>query len=578
MGDFKKLMKLSIKSKENLFFIVLLLILGIVGVGALFKPGFYTSHDGRHQIIRLMHFHKSLEDGQFPVRWAGTALKGYGYPLFVFTYRLPFWLGEIGYLIFQNLGTAIKLAFIITYIASGLAMYIFAKKLWQNKFASFIVSLLYLWAPYRFSNIFVRAALGEATSFVFIPLVFFGLLSLKKGKKLLFWEVFTAFVLAGFLLSHAIALSLWAVPFLLWFLYLFISSKKRFEFFISSLVAGVLSLFLSAYYWLPAMLERKCVKFSGSIGDYYKAHFVTLKQLLYSKWGYGFSLPGTENDMMSFQVGLAQWFAFFAFLGLVFAFLLKKNFKLKLADKLFSFVKENLKLTSLFAFIFTISLFFQLEVSLFFYNFLKQFFVIDIPWRFLGVSVFSASLIAGGIFLALKNKLLKTLFVLLLFFLAFYTNRNHLKVNKYIYVSDSEYWQSTETSNEYNDYAPKDFNLAEFEEQDSVLETLSGFSINKVLQQKSNLLRFYSEVKSNKAEIGVKLAFYPGWHIFIDGEEVEPDVQNGRMTVDLEKGNHLITFIFKETNLRRFANWLSLLTLVFVAVFYIRYNSVYNKQ
>ena len=67
-----------------------LLTLGLLGVAPLFHPGFPASHDGHHQIVRLMHFHRGLVDGQLPVRWAGTALCGYGYPLFVFTYRLPF--------------------------------------------------------------------------------------------------------------------------------------------------------------------------------------------------------------------------------------------------------------------------------------------------------------------------------------------------------------------------------------------------------------------------------------------------------------------------------------------------------
>src|SRR6266705_462781 len=90
-----------------------LLTLGLLGVAPLFHPGFPASHDGHHQIVRLMHFHRGLVDGQLPVRWAGTALCAYGYPLFVFTYRLPFWLAELWYLASGNLGDAIKATFVV---------------------------------------------------------------------------------------------------------------------------------------------------------------------------------------------------------------------------------------------------------------------------------------------------------------------------------------------------------------------------------------------------------------------------------------------------------------------------------
>ena len=105
--------------KNNWLYLFVILLISLLGVKALFHSGFYTSHDGRHQIIRLRHFHQGLVDGQLPVRWAGTALKGYGYPLFIFTYRLPFWIAELGYLVFKNLANAIKFAFILTYIFSG---------------------------------------------------------------------------------------------------------------------------------------------------------------------------------------------------------------------------------------------------------------------------------------------------------------------------------------------------------------------------------------------------------------------------------------------------------------------------
>jgi hypothetical protein len=557
---------------RNKIYLILILFIGLIGIKSLCSPGFYTSHDGRHQIIRLMHFHQALVDGQFPVRWAGTALAGFGYPLFVFTYHLPFWLGEGWYLLSNNLGDSIKFVFIITYLASGLTMYWFAKKLWSSKLAGFLTSLLYLWAPYRFLNIFVRAALGEAVTFVFLPLVFLGLLQLARIKKnCFFWLLLTIFSLAGIILSHAITLGLWLIPLTIWFVFNFCQAQRKKGYFFLCFLSGVVSLFLTAYYWLPATLERKYTVFFNTIGDYYQAHFVTLKQLLYSPWGYGFSFPGVENDMMSFQVGMAQWLVVALVFLLILSFLVSSLFPqldLDIITHDRRYLNQGFrqsKVVCLFVFlvIFFISLYLMLPASSHLYELINRFFTIDIPWRFLGIAVFSSSILSGGLIVLLKQRVAKTGLILLILFLTFYGNRNHLRVNQYIYLPESEYWQSEETSNEHNDYAPRWLDYSQAEKDKEQLITFQGESSNSLIKRQSNFFSFKSEVKSEEAQISTKLAYYPGWRLFIDGKEEKISSQgNGRIRVKLTRGEHLIELLFKETKLRLISDWISLATLI----------------
>ncbi|KKS45471.1 MAG: hypothetical protein UV09_C0037G0003 [Candidatus Gottesmanbacteria bacterium GW2011_GWA2_42_18] len=61
----------------------------------LYKPGFYTSHDGPHQIVRFYYYDQLLREGQFPPRWVGGLNYGFGYPLFIFSYHLPWVLAEV---------------------------------------------------------------------------------------------------------------------------------------------------------------------------------------------------------------------------------------------------------------------------------------------------------------------------------------------------------------------------------------------------------------------------------------------------------------------------------------------------
>lgn len=536
-------------------------------------PGFYTSHDGEHQIIRLMHFHQGLIDGQFPVRWAGTALKGYGYPLFIFTYRLPFYIAEMCYLIFPNLANAIKLTFVITYILSGLALFWLANNLFKDKLAGFLSAVLYLWAPYRFVNIFVRASLGEATTFIFIPLIFLGIYKIYKNKNILKWQILTGLFLAGLILSHAMIVFLWLIPLFLWVGLNYFLAKHKKDYIIALLTSGFISLLLSAFYWLPAMVERKYIQFSNALGDYYKSHFVSLKQLIYSKWEYGFSMPGIENDMMSFQVGIAQWLAVLMIVLIITWYFAGK--KISFLNKCFKQVIDvkntNFFYLIYFLFIFLLSLYLMLPQSSWFYKLIARFQTIDLPWRFLGISVFSSSILAGFAYKTIKHKLLAIMFIIFMLFLAFYTNRNHLRVNKYIFTPESEYLKSTETSNEHEDYTPKDFMSVAFKSNDPDLITQSGKSTNKLLLRTSKLFRFYSEVKSKNAEIITKLAYYPGWEAFIDNKKAKIEQDGGRIRIKLSKGNHLITLRFQETRLRRLSNWLSFLTLTGIILFSLKY-------
>src|SRR3990167_10422274 len=93
--------------------ITIIIIFGLVGSKALFHPGFYSSHDGEHQLVRQYIFDQGLKDGQIPVRFSRQLYNGYGYPLFMFTYRLPFYAGEMLRLSGFSFADSIKAVFLI---------------------------------------------------------------------------------------------------------------------------------------------------------------------------------------------------------------------------------------------------------------------------------------------------------------------------------------------------------------------------------------------------------------------------------------------------------------------------------
>src|SRR3989344_7659471 len=148
--------------KHHFWPVVILIIFALIGVKALFHAGWYTNHDGEHQLVRQYIFDRAVKAGHIPPRVDRQLLNGLGYPLMTFTYQTPFILGEPFRLLGFSTQDTVKIVFILSFFASGLTMYLFA---------GLLPAIMYLWAPYRFSVIYVRASLGEHLAFVFLPLI-----------------------------------------------------------------------------------------------------------------------------------------------------------------------------------------------------------------------------------------------------------------------------------------------------------------------------------------------------------------------------------------------------------------------
>src|SRR3989344_3847574 len=145
-------------------------------------------------------------------------------------------------------------------------------------------AVLYVYAPYRALEMFVRGTIGEIVAFVFFPLIIY---SVVKRKPYIL-----ALTFAGLILSHNIMAYMF-MPFLLLFTILNRS-------FLVSLKGLLLGLLCSVCFWLPAIYESTLMKYD-TVFNFYD-HFPALKQFITPYWGYGASVPG-NYDTMSFYMG-----------------------------------------------------------------------------------------------------------------------------------------------------------------------------------------------------------------------------------------------------------------------------------
>ncbi|EKD86888.1 MAG: hypothetical protein ACD_37C00112G0001, partial [uncultured bacterium] len=305
----------------------------------------------------------------------------------MFLYPLPSYIASIFHFLGFSLIDSIKLVFAASYVLSGLTMFLWVKNFLGEK-EGLVASVLYLFAPYRFVDMYVRGAIGEHVAFIFPPLILYFLYKLSENrneildKKTFLLTLGGALSLGGFILSHN-AISLLFAPFILFYALFLVWQNKKYKNPATSFITMfALGGAVSAFFWFPAFFEGKYTLRDIVTAGTYASSFVNPVSLIYSPWNFG----GTGQ--FSVQIGLLNILAVLS-LPLV----LKK-------------LKERrLLIFYVFAFsYFLISVFFMLAISNPLYNILTTLQKLQFPWRFLSVSIFMASIMGAFLVYSIPKK------------------------------------------------------------------------------------------------------------------------------------------------------------------------------
>ena len=153
---------------KKYFGFIILVVLGFIPLVSLFHPGLPLTHDGQDHVARIANFYLSLTEGNIIPRWAGNLNWGYGHPILMFLYPLPSYSVSLFHFLGFTLVDSLKIIFGLTFILSGVGMYLWLREQFGEE-AGIAGGVLYMFAPYRFVDLYVRGAIGEHIAFVFIP-------------------------------------------------------------------------------------------------------------------------------------------------------------------------------------------------------------------------------------------------------------------------------------------------------------------------------------------------------------------------------------------------------------------------
>lgn len=557
--------------KKDIIALVIILAFSLLISRALFTQGFYTVHDDQ-QIARQFLFNQAITSGQFPVRWVNELGFGFGYPLFVFYPPFVYILGEIYHLLGFSFVESIKLVIFTSILASALAMYLFVKTFW-GRLAGIVAALFYIYAPYRAVDIYVRGALAESFSFVWLPLILWFFYKLTTTNKSIYVTL-SAILLALLMITH----NLIFMPFMLLlpiYLAFFIwqsPDKKRST--IDSLLSIILAFGLSAFFWIPALLEKKYTIVDDLLLvnlAAYKLHFVNPIQLWNWQWGYGGSVPGIL-DGMSFKIGKIH--IVLSLLIIAVAIAKRRSF--------------YARLVLLMSLLFLLSAFMTTKYSEPIWALIPPLAYMQFPWRFLTFTTLFSAILAGAFIYFIKLPIIKMVATILLLGILISPNIKLFQpqfdrldlTDKTATEKDLLNWQISNTSFEY---LPKGItikkselqtNLVDIERKDlpkQKVDIITGSAKVEVLESVAHKLSFNLRAQE-ETTFRINVANFPGWQLKIDNKNTEIDDNNKYKLVQskVSGGDHTVQLEFKNTKVRYIANMLTLITTIAIALYFLK--------
>lgn len=499
--------------------------------------GVFTTHDGINHMARIATFSQSLLDGQFPVRWAGNLNFGYGSPVFIFFYPLPYIVGSFFYFLGLGAENSFKILIALSTIACFFSFFYFARHYLDVSRAS-LVSLLYILLPYHFLNRYVRGDIGELFALIFLPLILGALERISSVKSYFSSSFFLSVSFCGLLLSHN-GISLIFTPVILLYLILFLRGRR----FVASVVGLGLGAGMSAFFTVPAILESKYTMAGEMIGDFYKKNYTDLSHLIIPRWG--FSPEINSPGGLSPQLGLVYVLIF------VFCCFYLKKIKTKkylfwiaivflaiiLSHSASSFLWENIPILKLLQF----------------------------PWRIVVLAAFSIVVLLTIVSVKVKNSVVLPI---VLFFAVLFSIPHVQIIDRF--SNPNSYYKNFPNSTYFHGEASTVWTAGDpFSYAKSQIEIIEGEARIDALSVTSSTHSFQVEAVSDTKLLD-NTTYFPGWKVLVDGNEVPIEFQSpnqrGFITFPVPMGTHTVEVLFGETKIRQLSDLVSIVSIIAIII------------
>lgn len=517
--------------------LLLIVIVSLVALWPFFRKGYFQSHDGEWMVIRFSAFHQTLRSGQFPVRFVDRLNNNYGYPVLNFLYPLPFYMAEVPKLLGLGFVDSIKAVFVISSILSVLFMFL---ALYQKYdiYSSLAGSIVYLFLPYRFVDLYVRGSLGESVAFIFPPLSLLSIFQISKGNKI-FLPILAVSV--AFLITAHNVIALLFFPLII--ILTFIFNKKNLKQVLSMILLGVT---LASFFWLPALFDLHYVKLSQIKVSSILDHLVSIQKLILPIWGYGPNPNGA--DPLPTQLGIVSFAIYIS----------------ALTYQIFSKKKNNFVI--FLCALYTAVAVLMTDISKPFWMNLPAIDIIQFPWRMLSIEVFISAILCAYLVNLSKNKLFISSLVLIA---SVSSSIYYTLPQTFVNRPDGFYSTNESTTTVQDEYLPLWVKFKKEGRPDNKIQLIGK---GEIISSNIQPAKYNFTINSQEdLQVLVNTIYFPGWHVSADNKtiKINYDSNYGLINFSLPKGIHKVIINYSKTPVHLVSELISLSALIITGIYSI---------
>ena len=515
------------------------------------------SSDFAFHLYRLTALQQLIADGIPFSRWVPQFAQGYGYPIFNFVPPLPYYFALPLTAIVDSF-LAIQIVLALGILFGGWSTYRFLTAHVRAS-AALAGAVAFMYAPYLAYDALHRSNLAETVALTIVPFVLWRLdrqlaaSSMRNG-------LFAAVGYAALILTHNLV-TVMATPLLVGYLLLVHGGRggtrreEKNKGLIKSLLevggAFLLAVGLSAFFWMPAILESGSVALERlNPSD----EFLVFNNLL--SWAEIFSMPRVYpanwiNPSPSPALGLLPFLIIAAAIG--YQTLDRRAGRMPAPHKSGYFLIATLGVLLLVS-----------PVSAALWQSAEFLAIFQFPWRWLAIGVCVVAVAVGFSAEFLPTKLTPLLALLLIWQAQGWIDLPHIPIfdSHVSNIGEMERATGTIGTTTTGEYVPK---TVRFLPEEPTTTQFSGVGISDQQAQTGRWrVRQTAQVSHSAEQIITAQQFaFPGWQATVNGQSVPitPDPQNGLITFPVPAGTHTLQIEFGPTGLRSVAATISLLSL-----------------
>lgn len=207
---------------KGYFEIIGIAVIGMTASLGLLEEYILYGHDIAFHLFRIEGIKEGLLAGDFPVKLQPNWFNGWGYPVSVMYGDILLYFPAALRLLGVSVQDAYKAYIAAINIATAAVAYYVFFKIARNKSIAMFGSCLYTLSPYRLCCIYIRAAVGEYSAMMFLPLVllcFWYAFDKEEGKISANKLILPVIGFSGLIQTHVLTCFLTAFVIIVFFLF-----------------------------------------------------------------------------------------------------------------------------------------------------------------------------------------------------------------------------------------------------------------------------------------------------------------------------------------------------------------------